>query len=216
MPPSRIRAGGHPRLILVLLLLAAIALGLYAFAQLGQFLTKEDPLVKADAIFVLAGTRLVRPLEGADLYLEGYAPRLVMTRDVQEESAYEHMAGRGHAVTRDVDQIRDVFVSMGIPRDAIVIPERRHDSTAAEAITLRELAARHRWRRVLVVTSNYHLRRAAFAVRRELRGTGVEVTMRGSRYDPLRPEQWWTRRAEIRWVASEVPKLAAYVFGLGA
>jgi len=107
-------------------------------------------------------------------------------------------------------------VSMGIPRDAIVIPDRRHDSTAAEAITLRELAARHRWRRVLVVTSNYHLRRAAFAVRRELRGTGVEVTMRGSRYDPLRPERWWSRRAEIRWVASEVPKLAAYLFGLGA
>ncbi len=216
VPPTRIRAGGRFRLVLVLLVLAAAALGLYAFARLGQFLTKEDPLVKADAIFVLAGTRLVRPLEGAELYLEGYAPQLVLTRDVQEESAYDHVAQRGHTVARDVDQARDVFVSMGIPRDAIVIPDRRHDSTAAEAITLRELATRHKWRRVIVVTSNYHLRRAAFAVRRELRGTGIEVTMRGSRYDSMRPEQWWTRRAEIRWVASELPKLVAYVFGLGA
>jgi uncharacterized SAM-binding protein YcdF (DUF218 family) len=218
VPPTRIRAGGflRRRLILVVLLLAAVTLGVYAFARLGPFLTKEDALVKADAIFVLAGTRMMRPLEAADLYREGYAPRLVMTRDLQEESAFNDIAGRGHPFARDAERARDLFVSMGIPRDAILIPERIHDSTASEAITLRELAAQYAWRRVIVVTSKYHLRRAAFAVRRELRGTDVHVIMRASRYDPLRPEQWWTRRAEIRWVASELPKLVAYMLGLEA
>jgi uncharacterized SAM-binding protein YcdF (DUF218 family) len=218
VPPFRNCAGGRLRLrlILVVLLLGAAAFVTYAFAQLGPLLTKEDPLAKADAILVLAGTRMLRPLEAADLYFEGYAPRVVMTRDLQEERALNTMAGRGHPFAPDAERARDVFVAMGIPRDAILIPDRVHDSTAEEALTLRELATSHRWRHVIVVTSKYHLRRAGFAVRRELRGTNVTVTMRGSRYDPTTAERWWTRRAEIRWVVSEVPKLVAYALGLGA
>ncbi len=216
MPPIRNRAGGRLRLIFVLLVLAAAAFGLYAFIQLGPYLTKEDSLVKADAIFVLAGTRIQRPLEGVDLYLEGQAPRLVMTREFQETDAYKDIAERGHPVATDVERARDVFVSMGVPREAIMIPDRTHDSTAAEAITLRELAAKYGWRRVIVVTSRYHQRRAGFAMRRELRGTNVQVIMRASRYDPLRGERWWTRRAEVRWVVSELPKLVAYMLGLEA
>jgi uncharacterized SAM-binding protein YcdF (DUF218 family) len=215
VPPIRTRAGSALRFIFVLLAFAAVTAGVYGFARLGPFLTKEDPLVKADAIFVLAGTRMMRPLEGADLYLEGYAPRLVMTRE-PEDPAYLAVAGRGRAIQPDVDRARDMFVSLGVPREAIIIPDRIHDSTASEAVTLRELAAQHGWRRVIVVTSKYHLRRAGFAVRREVRGTGLEVTMRASRYDPARTEQWWTRRVEIKWVASEVPKLVAYLLGLGA
>lgn len=216
VPPTRTRAGGALRLILVLLVLAAAALGMYGCVQLGPFLTREDPLVTADAIFVLAGTRMVRPLEAADLYLEAYAPRIVMTRDVQEERAVKRLAERGHPFASDAERARSLFISLGIPEDAIVIPDRVHDSTAAEAVTLRELATGHGWRRVIVVTSKYHLRRARFAIHRELRDTDVDVAMRASRYDPTQSDRWWTRRAEARWVASELPKLVAYVLGLGA
>jgi uncharacterized SAM-binding protein YcdF (DUF218 family) len=216
VPPTRIRAGGPFRLRLTVVVLVLAAAFAYVFTQLGPFLTKEDPITRADAIFVLAGTRMMRPLEAADLYFEGYAPRLVMTRDLQEERAFNDVARRGYPFAPDAERARDAFVSMGIPRDAILIPDRVHDSTAEEAITLRELAARHGWRRVIVVTSKYHLRRAAFAVRRELRDGNVVVMMRASRYDPMRAERWWTRRAEIRWVASELPKLVAYALGLGA
>jgi uncharacterized SAM-binding protein YcdF (DUF218 family) len=216
VPTIRLRARSALRLILVSVVLAAAAVLAYAFTQLGPFLTREDPLVKADAVFVLAGTRMLRPLEAADLHLEGYAPRLVMTRDLQESQAFRDLASRGHPLATDVERARDLFVMLGIPEAAILIPDRIHDSTAAEAVTLRELAAQHRWRRVIVVTSKYHLRRAGFALRRELRGTGIQVVMRASRYDPMQPEEWWTRRAELRWVASELPKLLAYVLGLGA
>jgi hypothetical protein len=40
--------------------------------------------------------------------------------------------------------------------------------------------------------------------------------MHGSRYDLSTPERWWTRRADIRWLLSEIPKLVAYRLGLGA
>jgi uncharacterized SAM-binding protein YcdF (DUF218 family) len=216
VPPIRIRAGGRLRLILVLLVLAAVASALYAFLQLGVYLTTEDPLAKSDAILVLAGTRLVRPLEGADLYFEGYAPILILTRALDEEIAINDVIRRGQVFASDAERARDLFTSMGIPRDAILIPDRRNDSTAEEAITLREVALERGWKRVIVVTSKYHLRRGGFAMRRELRGTDVQVIMRGTRYDRMRGERWWTRRPEVRWVASELPKLIAYMLGLGA
>jgi uncharacterized SAM-binding protein YcdF (DUF218 family) len=216
VPPSSPRAGGLLRRIILLVVLAAAAASVYAFVNLGAYLTREDPLQKADAVFVLAGTRMVRPLEAADLYTEGYAPLIVMTREAVEEPAVRVITSRGLTFLSDVDRARELFVTMGIPREAVLIPARIHDSTASEAITLRELAAQHGWRRVIVVTSRFHVARARFAMRRELSGSGPELIVRSTRYDSMQPERWWMRRAEIRWVVSEVPKLVAYMVGLGA
>ena len=211
----KVPAGGARRRILVTVIALLLASATYAFVGLGSFLAKEDPLEETDAIYVLAGTEMTRPLEGADLYLEGYAPVLVMTRETLEP-ALRVLRGRGPEISSDVERAHDAFVQLGIPREAVIVPDRIHDSTAAEAITLRELAAKNGWHRVIVVTSRLHLRRAGFAMRRELRGTGVAVVMHASRYDDATPQRWWTSRGDIRNVIQEVPKLVAYVLGLGA
>jgi uncharacterized SAM-binding protein YcdF (DUF218 family) len=215
MKPS---AGGKFRRILavvLLALLALVALGAYALIHLGTFLAREDLLTRGDAIFVLAGTEMTRALEGADLYVEGYAPRLVLSREVLEP-AFAIIARRGATVSSEVERARDVLISLGVPATAIILPDRLHDNTAAEAVTLRGLAQANHWRTVIVVTSKFHLRRARFAMERELNGTGVRVLMRGSRYDHARPEQWWKQRGDIRDILEEVPKFAAYALGLGA
>lgn len=195
--------------------LVGLALGVYAFVNIGRFLAKEDPLRKADAIAVLAGTRMDRALEAADLYQQGFATRIVLTYQVPERS-FATLAERGVTLPADADVTREILQKLGIPSDAVILPSTVHSNTAHEAQTLRALAMEHRWRRVIVVTSKYHLRRAGFAVRRELAGTGVEVTMRGSRYDDTNPDRWWTRRRDWPWVVSEGGKLVAYELGLGA
>lgn len=214
LPPTSAPRGTFRRTRLAVSLIV-VALGLYGFFQLGPFLAKEDALQQADAILVLSGTPMRRPLEAADLYLAGYAPRIVLTRETEEGGA-SALAVRGIPFAEDVERTRGVFLQLGIPDEAIIIPQRIHDSTAAEAITLRELAARHGWRRVIVVSSKYHLRRSGFAFRRELQGTDIQTVMRGTRYDGLEPNQWWRRRADIREIIPELPKLVAYVLGLGA
>jgi uncharacterized SAM-binding protein YcdF (DUF218 family) len=211
----KVPAGGTRRRILVTVVAALLASAAYSFIELGSFLAREDDLRTSDAIFVLSGTKMTRPLEGADLYLKGYAPVLVMTRETIEP-AVRVLRARGPAMPSDVERARDAFVQLGVPPTALILPDRIHDSTAAEAITLRELATRNGWHRVIVVTSMLHLRRAGFAMRRELRGTGVEVIMRGSRYDDATPARWWTNRGDIRDIIQEVPKLVAYLVGLGA
>lgn len=216
MPPSSPASGGTFRRVFVIAAcIAVLGLGACGFVELGPFLAQEDPLQKADAIVVLSGTPMRRPLEGADLYLAGYSPRIVLSRDTPEGGALA-LAERGIAFPHDVDRAREVLIQLGIPDDAIVIPQRIHDSTAAESVTLRELAQAHGWRRVIIVSSGYHLRRAAYAFRRELSGTGVEISMRATRYEEVEPDRWWRHRRDIREIVTEVPRLIAYVLGLGA
>ena len=69
---------------------------------------------------------------------------------------------------------------------------------------------------MIIVSSKYHLRRAAFAFQRELRETNVQIVMRSTRYEGFEPVQWWRRRGDIREIVAELPKLVAYVLGLGA
>lgn len=215
MPPSTPATGGTRRLLILAFLLIAIGCGVYGFIHLGFFLAQEDELQPADVILVLSGTAISRPLEGADLYLEGYAPRIVLSRD-QPPTGMPALAARGVLWLNGATRAHRVLLQLGIPDRAIIFPERIHANTAAEAVTLREMAAQEGWSRVIVVSSRYHLRRAAFAFHRELRETDVEILMRRTRYEDFEPDQWWRRRRDIRAVVEELPRLAAYVLGLGA
>jgi uncharacterized SAM-binding protein YcdF (DUF218 family) len=207
---------GRTRRVAALAALAAVLLAgsLYAFFSVGEFLAREDPLERGDAIFVFAGTLIERPLEAAELYSAGYAPLVVLTRATAEQ-AITNIEKRGISVPTTFDLSRDVLLQLGVPEEALIAPDMIHDNTAEEARTLRMLASRHAWRRVIVVSSKYHMRRASLACSRALRGTGVEIVMRASRYDPSRPGRWWTTRSDIRWVASELPRFIAYRLGVG-
>jgi uncharacterized SAM-binding protein YcdF (DUF218 family) len=173
----------------------------------------EDPLEKADAIFVFAGNRIERPREAATLFREGYAPVIVITRATIDLSI-ERLRSQGVNVATEFELTKALLRQLDVPDAALITPTFSHDSTGEEARTLRELAARHRWRRVIVVSSKYHLRRVGLACRRALRGTGVEVLTRGTRYDQATPDHWWKQRSDIRWLASEMPKLVAYALGV--
>jgi uncharacterized SAM-binding protein YcdF (DUF218 family) len=214
VPPTIIRIGGKLRRTLLVVVLLVAAGGVFGFLWAGRFMAVEDPLEHADAIFVLAGTRVERPLEAADLYLSGWAPRVLVTRDSGEVAA-DSAERRGVHVPSDFDLSREVLLRLGVPEDALITPDRLHDNTASEAETLREIALQRKWRRVIVVSSKYHLRRAALICRRKLRGTDVQLIVRGSRYDPATPETWWRRRSDIRWLLLEVPKLVGYSLGVG-
>jgi uncharacterized SAM-binding protein YcdF (DUF218 family) len=201
------------RTILALLALAALAVVWLLFYG-GRYLQHEDPLQKADAIFVLAGTRAERPLEAIDLYKEGYAPLVVLSPG-RPETGELLFRQRGIRFPSEIDLEREALVQSGIPPAAILAAAGVVDNTAQEADLLRAMVTAHGWRRVIVVTSKYHTRRAAFAFRRGLEGTGAQVVMRASRYDPSDPAHWWRYRGDFRFVSSEWQKLIAYRLGLG-
>jgi uncharacterized SAM-binding protein YcdF (DUF218 family) len=212
MPPLRRARSAVRRAVLALLPLAAAGAIAFVFYG-GRFLQHEDPPQHVDAIFVLAGARVERWLEAVDLYREGIAPVIALSPGLIEPSE-AHLRAIGVKFPRDVDLTRDAMEQLGVPVSAIVTPDGSVDNTAQEATLLREWARARGWRRVMVVTSKYHTRRAGFAFRRELAGSGIDVVIRSTRHDPSDPTHWYRHRSDVRFVLEEWQKLLAYRLGL--
>jgi uncharacterized SAM-binding protein YcdF (DUF218 family) len=215
-PRMRHAAGLRPLILRVVqLFLAAAVIGVLVFLPFaGRFLRQSDQLQHADVIMVLGGARIERWLEGVDLYKEGWAPAMVISPGIVSSLEVELQA-KGVRYPREGDLARDAVLSLGVPATAVTVLPGGVDNTAAEAAALRRAYPPGSLHRLIVVTSSYHLRRARYAFRRELARDGVQIIMRPSRHDGAVPERWWTRRQDIRYMLSELPKFAAYVAGLG-
>lgn len=191
-----------------------LAGGAWFFVYGGRFLQHEDPLSHADAIFVLAGSRADRWFEAVDLYRAGYAPVILLSPG-HVEVTEQWLRAHGIRFPTDAELAHDAMVQLGIPPNAVLTPFTNIDNTAGEAEMLRRTAQRHGWTRVIVVTSKYHTRRAGFAMRRALKGSGITIIMHATRYDTSDPARWWHHRPDVRWVTLEWQKLLAYWCGLG-
>lgn len=199
------------RTVLALLALAAAA-GVWLLFYGGRYLQHEDPLQKADAIFVLGGARVERWLEAYDLYTAGYAPRIMLSPEHPEPAETLLRARIPFPSTPELQ--RDALVALGVPANAVLLSSSPVDNTAQEAALLRQTVQARGWTRVIVVTSKYHTRRSGFAFRRALEGTGATVLIRATRYDPADPAAWWRSRADIRFGGAEWVKLLLYRLGL--
>jgi len=198
------------RFLIRLAALAAFLLIVAAVAapRLGAWLVVEDPLQQADAIFVLGGTLFERPLEAVDLYHEGWAPRLLLMRQIADNGEIE-LRRRGIQYQREIDVQVDVLTRLGVPRSAIEILDEQ-DSTKDEADTLRAIVVARQWSRVIVVTSKQHTRRARLVMNRRLSDTNGQVMLRASRYDDTKVEGWWRERGTLRFTLFETQRLIAY------
>ena len=192
---------------------ALLLLILFGLSRLGSFLVVEDPLEKADAIFVLGGTRFERPLEAVDLLNEGWAPRIMLFRVVKDSGEMELMR-RGFSFALESDVQQDALRRMGLPAEAVVVLGEG-DSTKDEAEGIRDVAVRNRWSRVIVVTSKQHTRRARLAISRRLDGSGVTLIIRHSRYDRSDTDRWWRSRSTLRFTLFEMQRLFGYWIGVG-
>lgn len=194
-----------------LALLIILAAAACPFA--GRYLIIDDPLQPSDAILVLAGARAERWLEGVDLYKEGVAPHILLSPGMVEPAEVK-VRQMGVRFPAYAELVRDAMIQMGVPAAAITVLPRAVDNTADEAAVTRPVVIERGWTSLVVVTSKYHTRRTLFAFRREFDGTPVRVQVKGSRHDEVSPDGWWRSRSDLRWVASELQRLAAYRLGL--
>jgi len=210
---------GRARSIAARLILSCLALAvlLTAFAcpRAGRYLVVDEPIRPADALVVLAGARVDRWLEAVDLYHEGKGKAILLSPGYLEDSEVR-LRARGIRYPAATDLIRDAMVQMGIPADVIVSIPEGMDNTAHEASAAHRIARERGWTSIIVVTSPYHTRRSLFAFQRELKGTGIDVQVRGTRYDDIDPERWWKRRGDFRFVTWELQKYIAYRLGVGS
>ncbi|MBA3639520.1 MAG: YdcF family protein [Acidobacteriota bacterium] len=202
------------RLLLVCLVVAVLA-GALAFPRLGRFLIIDEPIQPAEALVVLAGARVDRWLEAVDLYREGKGKNILLSPGYLEP-AEVRLRANGIDYPAATDLIRNAMVQMGIPANVITSIPEGMDNTAHEALFAARIARERGWKSIVVVTSPYHTRRSLFAFQRELLGTGIDVQVRGTRYDDIDPDRWWKRRHDFRYVTWELQKYIAYRLGVGS
>ena len=195
-----------------IVLAPVLLIGIVALRGLGSWLVVQDPLAKADAIFVLGGTRFERPLEAVELYKAGWAPRIALMRQVSDYGEV-HLMQQGIPYPREVDAQVDVMVRLGVPQSAITIFNEAN-STAEEADTLYEAATANHWSSVIIVTSKQHTRRARLVMTRRTAPIGLTVVTRYSRYDQADTDRWWTNRSVLRFTLFETQRLFGYWIGV--
>jgi uncharacterized SAM-binding protein YcdF (DUF218 family) len=211
MPPLRSRRSGKFRFVLTLVIIAALVVLVWTGRSLGHMLYHQDPLDRADAIFVLGGGWLARTAEAGDLYLDGRAPLIVLARELPDYGE-EALRARGIDVPGVTDVQVRALVGMGVPRQAIEIIEPQ-EATATEAARIAQLSAARGWRTIIVVTHKLHTARARLVMTRHLAPSQTRVLMRSTRYDPADVDHWWHRRTDFRFALFEVQKMLAYWIG---
>ncbi len=194
--------------------LIAGAAGVFARAplltSLGNVLLRQDPLVKADAIVVLAGGTPQRELEAADLYAAGYAPKIILTLE-RNSPAGDVLRQRGIAFETPTELKRRILRSLKVPDTAIILLDRTHaTSTKMETDLVSDWVAMNPVQRIIVVTSPYHTRRAALTFSRALRHNGVEIVAHPASHEPWTSDAWWTDREQLKNGLVEIQKLVFY------
>lgn len=144
------------------------------------------PPESADAIVVFAagvgesgkagGGAQERIKQAIDLYKAGYAPYLVLS------SGYVYSF-------REAEAMRALAVDQGIPAGSIVL-EVRATNTYQNVRFVDEILRDHRWQRILLVSSPYHMRRALMV--------------------------WWKQAPDVKVVPTPVPQSQFYDHARGA
>jgi uncharacterized SAM-binding protein YcdF (DUF218 family) len=200
-----VRRGEHGgiffRLLFLLFFAAFLALFYVARHPLmrlaGQFWVVDEPPAPSDALIILGDDNYAadRAFHAAELYREGVAPVVVASGRMLRQNA------------SIADLMEHDLESFGVPAAAIVKLTHRAGNTREEAVEAAHLIQARGWKRVLVVTSNYHARRARFIFSRVLPST-VSLRVSGARDSEFDPSRWWETRQGQKLFLSE---LAGYV-----
>lgn len=189
MRPRHAERGGVVLTLLVLLLLGLLVLGVYLLRvpllrAVADCWIVDEPLEKAQAIVVLGGDNPTadRLRHAARLYHEGYAPRLVLSGP-----ALRTYLSEAHLMATDAEKL-------GLPKDALILAPHQASSTLEEALALRPVLAQHNFRKIIVVTSNFHTRRARRIFRAVYQKQGTQVIVSAAPDSNFNPARWWEQR----------------------
>ncbi len=172
-----------------LLILGIVVVLVIVFAAEAGRLLVVDSAQPSDLILVLAGETDFRPAHALELLRQKMAPRVMIdVPDVKIYDAFQLEIARKYA--------------SGLPEaSAISICPIYGLSTRDESHDVEKCLASENVKSILIVTSDFHTRRALSIYRHELRGKTFSVS--GS-HDSLQfGVRWWTHRQWAKTCAEE-------------
>lgn len=210
MEPLNLRPVRKYWWLLALILFAAIGGGLVLARNLwlplpAEWLVVRDRLAKSELLFIPSGNVVWRAPLVARLYRDGYAPRVLVTGGYYSDY---FLLLTGETFT-DAEMVARVLANLGVPREAMALV-KGGTSTYEEALILRKYVDDHSVRSVIVVTSNFHSRRARWIFRKVLGGRQVGISMVEADHANFTTRNWWRHEDGLITVSNEYIKLVYY------
>lgn len=189
-------------------LVVLVVLGLLAYTQsekilaaAGHYLVLSETPRKVDVVFVLAGDfQGRRVMKACQLIAEGYASKAWV-------SGPDGVYG-----LKEADLAVSFATQRGCPADRLEPFYSKANSTRDEALLFAAKARQSGFKTYLLVTSDFHTRRAARLFRREAPDLeGVIVAASDANFDP---DNWWRSRPSQKTFAFEWIKTVTEWVGL--
>jgi len=160
----------------------------------------------ADAIICLSGSRGTRTPECLRLWNRGFGKRLFVTEE-KPKSAEFYVIELSHlqfaqAVTQKMKLAAKWELLPSISGGA--------SSTFDEAEDALAYAKKAGWRRIIIVTDEFHTRRAHLAFQKVFEGSDVEVEVAGAPNELFAVDDWWLSEKGILAYFGETVKYPIY------
>lgn len=209
VPASHSRSRRRRKWIVWAILLVVIPVGLFVgfrefwLTRLGRFLVQADPVCHADGAVILGGDENgSRILRGAELARQGYVSKVLVDG---APSSYE--------MTNDQLAI-NFAVRHGYGRELFIPFPMRANSTKEEAEIVVRRLQQLGWSRFMVVTSDFHTRRAARIFQHATANTNLTFCTVAAPTEGFTPDSWWMTREGRKILILEYAKTVAAWLGV--
>lgn len=153
----------------------------------GHAIIVDDSPRASDAIVMLGDDDYTadRARRAAELIKGGWAPRVVAS-------------GRYLRPYMSVTQLeRRDLIADGVPASAVIPLSQHARDTREECAVIGRFLGQRGWKHVLLVTSNYHTRRADYICSR-LMPRGTELYVVAAKDSDYNPNDWWDSREGVK------------------
>lgn len=184
---------------------------------IGNFLIKETPLEKADAIFVLGGNISDRPVLAAKLFHDGYGD-VIVPLGANFDFVQEALIGCNpdcdeencNPCKPDALLMQEILEDkLNVPFEAIV-PLPKGTSTKEESDAILQFSLDNHYKTIIVVSDLFHLRRISNVFIDQFEEQGIQVILRGSKSSSYNESAWWQYEQGLIMVNNEYIKLLYY------
>ena len=174
------------------------------YARLFQ---KQNANKGADAIICLSGGRTTRVVESLRLWNQGYSNELFVTSEKPRNAEFAKLE------LSHLQFAEAVTGKMKLEASWKVIPSLTGGATSTfdEAKDTLAYAKEKNWKRIIIVTDEFHTHRAHYAFKKIFQDSEVEVDVAGAPNEVFSVDNWWRSDRGIMAYLGETIKFPIYM-----
>ena len=172
-----------------------------------KFYTVNNATPGANVIVVLAGGNDTRIPHALKLFEEGYAPEILLTDEKRRDSRFSHLFPTNQMIAQAMIE----ELEMSVPVSTIQSQKGGATSTFDEAYDLLKLSEKKSFRHLILVTDEFHTRRAYHAFQTVFKDTEIKIEMSAATNGIFNVNNWWTSDQGISAYVLESIKYPVYL-----